>query len=461
MEIPLYWHQGLFLQPQHFQLQDRFTQSLLEPIYRKRDPHFWGVGSMAVKSAALGNRSIGLNSGEFLFQDMTYAVLPDNAVIRSRSFENAWQDGGKPFLVYLGLKKFNPAGGNVTVVDDLNVIDKVTTRFVATEDADDIKDLHGNGPDAKIRHLRLVLKFFWEKEKDQLGDYELIPLVQLERKGDEIILSQAHIPPCLNLAAVPLLERLVKEIRDQIASRGRQLEAFKKDRGIHSAEFGSRDMIFLLALRSLNRFITQLIHFTEVGQVHPWRAYGVLRQLVAEMSTFSERVSADGTLHDGTVLLPTYRHEALWPCFSAAQRLITQLLEEITAGPEYILQLLFDGTYYASDLPPAIFEGRNRFYLAMATETDPQAVLTSVAQIAKFSSREYLPILIARALPGIKLTYLQVPPQELPRRANTLYFQIDHHGDPWAQVQSGNNLALYWDSGPDDLNVELMVVGRT
>jgi type VI secretion system protein ImpJ len=58
----------------------------------------------------LGNRSIGLTSGEFLFQDMTYAVVPDNAVIQSRSFESAWEDGGKPFMVYLGLKKFSPPG---------------------------------------------------------------------------------------------------------------------------------------------------------------------------------------------------------------------------------------------------------------------------------------------------------------------------------------------------------------
>jgi len=460
MERPLYWHQGLFLQRQHFQLQDRFTQSLLAPLHQKLVPHFWGVGSMAVKSAALGNRSIGLTSGEFLFQDMTYAVLPDNAVIQSRSFENAWQEGGKPFMVYLGLKKFNPSGANVTVVEDIGKVGDVTTRFVATEDADDIKDLHGSGPDAQVRHLFMALRFFWEHEKEQLGDYELIPLVRLERQGDAVQLSESYIPPCLNLSAMPALDRLVKEIRDQIASRGRQLEGFKKDRGIHSAEFGSRDMVFLLALRSLNRYITKLIHFTEVGQVHPWQAYGLLRQLLGEMSTFSESVSAGGKSDDGTVLLPDYQHQALWPCFSSAQRLITRLLDEITAGPEYMLPLLFDGTYYTTDLPPAIFEGRNRFYLAMATEADPQSVLPSVEQIAKFSSREYLPILIARSLPGIKLAYLQVPPQELPRRANTLYFQIDHHGDAWAQVQHGNNLALYWDDAPDDLKVELMVVGR-
>jgi len=461
MERPLYWHQGLFLQPQHFQLQDRYTRSLIEPLHQNLMPHFWGVGGMAVKSAALGNRSIGLTSGEFLFQDMTYAVIPDNAVIQSRSFENAWEDGGKPFMVYLGLKKFSPSGENVTVVQDLKRIGEVTTRFVATEEAGEFKDLHGNGPSAQVRHLHLVLNFFWESEKDQLGDYELIPLVKLERQGDAIALSEQYIPPCLNLAAVPALVRLIKEVRDQISARGRQLESYKRDRGIHTAEFGSRDMVFLLALRSLNRYVSMLVHLTEAGQVHPWTTYGVLRQLIGEMTTFSERISVTGVMDDGTVLVPVYRHQDLWRCFSSAQSLITQLLDEITAGPEYMMPLLFDGTYYATDLPPAIFEGRNRFYLALETESEPQAVLSSVEQIAKFSSREYLPILIARSLPGIKLTYLQTPPQELPRRANTLYFQIDHHGEPWAQVQQGNNLALYWDAAPEDLKAELMAVGRS
>jgi type VI secretion system protein ImpJ len=66
----------------------------------------------------------------------------------------------------------------------------VTTRFAATEDAEDVKDLHGNGPNAQVRHLQLVLKFFWESETDQLGDYELLPLARLERQGDAIVLSE-------------------------------------------------------------------------------------------------------------------------------------------------------------------------------------------------------------------------------------------------------------------------------
>ena len=87
-------------------------------------------------------------------------------------------------------------------------------------------------------------------------------------------------------------------------------------------------------------------------------------------------------------------------------------------------------------------------------------MLDSLESIAKLGSRETLPLLIARALPGVKLDYLKIPPQELPRRADSCYFQIDHHSNQWARIEQGNNLALYWDSAPEDLSIELMITGR-
>jgi type VI secretion system protein ImpJ len=461
MRRPIFWHQGLFLQPQHFQLKDLYDQSLLIPFHRFINPHFWGIGDIEIQQAALGNRSFDLLSGNFLFPDMTYTGFPDNAVIEARSFESAWEEGGKTFTVYVGLKKWNDTGENVTVLSSLNNLFDVTTRFVTTTQPEEIQDLHQNGPSAEVKRLYYVLKIFWETEMDLLGDYELIPLACLEKDGDEIVLSKQFIPPCLCISGSETLNKLVPEIRDQISSRGRQLETYKRERGIHSAEFGTKDMVYLLALRSLNRYIPLLTHLTETKRIHPWSMYSVLRQVIGELSSFSGNISVNGEQEHGTPLLLGYDHQNLWECFSGAKLLITRLLDEITAGPEYIIQLLYDGTYFSADLPPTIFEGRNQFFLVFETETDPKNVLQTMGKIAKLSSRQTLPILIARSLSGIKLDHLAIPPQELPRRAHSIYFQIDHHSDQWDQVQKGNNLALYWDAAPQDLKAELMVVRRT
>ncbi len=458
---PLFWHQGLLLQPQHFQLLDLSFRSLLSPFHHFMTPHFWGIGQVEIQRAALGNRSFDPRKGDLLFPDGTHVVFPGNALVEARPFEEAWIEGGKPFPVYLGVKKWNDLGENVTVLDTLENLGPVTTRFVTTADPEKIGDLHSGGPPAQVKRLFYLLKVFWESEKETLGDYVLLPVAQLERVGGKIDLAPRFVPPSLTLASSEPLQKLVHEVRDQLSARSRQLEEYKRQRGVQTAEFGSRDMVYLLALRSLNRYVPILYHFTETQPVHPWAVYAALRQLIGELSTFSEKVSVLGEAEDGRRILFPYDHRNLWECFSSAQSLIAQLLDEITAGPEYVFRLLYDGTYYAVNLNPAIFEARNRFYLVLKTEEDPKVVLQALATVVKISSRENLPILIARALPGIKLEHLPVPPQELPRRAQSIYFIIDVHSDLWTFVEKGRNLALYWDSAPEDLEVELMVVGRS
>ena len=458
VQKPLFWQQGLFLQPQHFQLQEQSFRGLLTPFGRFAAPHFWGVGDLEIRKSALANRILDLHRGTFLFPDGTYVDLPGNAVIRARSFDESWAG---PLNVYLGLKAWNESGENVTVAENLENISGVTTRFAATADPEEINDLHAGGPVGRVKRLHYVLKLLWEHEIEQAGDYVLIPLAQLAKFGAEVRVSEDHIPPCLTLAGSESLLKLIGEIRDQITARGRQLEEYKKKRGIHSAEFGSRDMVYILALRSINRYVPLLHHYTETREVHPWIVYGALRQLIGELSSFSERVNALGEWSDGRQVLPPYDHRNLWGCYSALQDLISHLLDEITAGPEYIIRLVRDGAHYTADLRPAIFEGRNRFYLSVRTEENAQDVLQAVKTVVKLGSREDMRVIVARALPGIVLEQQLQTPKELPYRSNTLYFAVSHHSEMWESVMKNRNVALYWNNAPADLELELMVVGRS
>jgi len=458
VQKPLFWQQGLFLQPQHFQLQEQSFRGLLAPFGRFAAPHFWGVGDLEIRKSALPNRILDRHRGTFMFPDGTWVDLPGNAVIRARSFDESWTG---PLKVYLGLKVWNDSGENVTVVDNLENLSAVTTRFAATAYPEEVNDLHAGGPVGRVKRLHYVLKLLWEHEIGEAGDYVLIPLARLAKAGAEVRVSEDHIPPSLSLAASETLTKLIVEIRDQITARGRQLEEYKKKRGIHSAEFGSRDMVYILALRSINRFVPLLHHYTETRDVHPWAVYGALRQLVGELSSFSERINALGEWSDGRRVVPLYNHRDLWGCFATLQDLISHLLDEITAGPEYIIRLVHDGTSYAADLRPAVFEGRNRFYLALRTEANPQDVLQAVKTVVKLGSREDMRVIVARALPGIVLEQQLQTPKELPYRSNTLYFAVSHHSEMWESVMKNRNVALYWASAPEDLEVELMVVGRS
>lgn len=461
MKRPLFWHQGVFLQPQHFQQDNLYSQSLLSPFYKLLHPHFRGVADLEFPGTMSGTTFDKPVRAELIFPDMTHVVYPGNALIQARIFDESWIAEDKPFTVYVGLKKMNDAGENVTILDNLEDLSDVTTRYVTVKDPEKVRDLHQNGPAADMKKLYFVLRLFGETELDQLGDYSLIPLARLEKDVDEVIFSKRFVPPCLSISAFDSLFRIVREIRDQITLRAHTLEEYKRQRGIHSVEFGTRDMSFLLALRSLNRYVQPLSFMTETKQIHPWQVYGILGQLSGELSTFSDEINVLGETGDRekTKLFPAYNHDDLWECFSAAQSLIVRLMDDITAGPEYILPLLFDGTYFSADLQPHMLEGRNKYYLVFATETDPKSLIQPIEVLAKLSSRESLPFLIARALPGIQLTHLTVPPQELPRRSRSIYFKIDEHHEQWPQVEQGRNMAIYWEGAPEDLKIELMAVG--
>ena len=456
---PLFWHQGLFLQPQHFEQSDLFQKFALQPLLAYSHPHLWGVANLQVQEAGLGNKTFEVVNGEFVFPDGTYAVFPGNAILAPRSFDEAWVEADKPLTVYLGLRKISSVENNVTVVDSLDNPGEPNTRYVTPANPQETPDLHAEGPSAQVKYLYYVLRIFWETEKDALDNFHLIPLARLERSGGEIRLSPQYVPPCPTMAASGWLATVIKDVRDQVISRCRQLEEYKRPQEMASMEMDSGFMVVLMALRSLNRYVQPLYQMTETKHVHPWTVYGLLRQIIGELTTFSEHYTATGETLDGKRALPAYDHLDLWACFSAAHRLIAELLDGITVRPGRMIRLEFDGSAFSAQLPEQIFKPRNRYWLSLRTEASPDAVVQAVAHLAKLGSRQTLASLIARALTGLPLEHSATPPPGLPRRSGANYFRIDTTSTLWAEVEETGNIAFSWDGAPDDLVVELIVLG--
>lgn len=259
-----------------------------------------------------------------------------------------------------------------------------------------------------------------------------------------------------------MMAGILREIKEQLTARGRELSLYKRDKGLESIELGSRDMMYLLALLTLNRYIPLLHHLLEDADISPWHCYALLRQILGELSTYTANYDVFGGVGDkGKGALPAYQHEDLGKCFNTAATLIIKLMDELTAGPDYIAPLLFDGTYFYSDVNDKIFQGNNSYYLCVQTQLPHDEIANAMQSFAKLSSKEHLPILIARALPGVTIEYDTSPPTELPRSSERIYFRLDHHGAAWDAIRDGMNMAIYFDSSPGQIEVELMVTYGT
>jgi type VI secretion system protein ImpJ len=457
---PILWHQGLFLQPQHFQQFDLYLQSLLTPFRQNYLPFFWGVSKIQIQESSLQNRMFEVSQGEVFFQDGTWTVFPGNAVVQSRSFENIELEleGEKPFRVYLGCQKLNPAAKNVTSTKDVEDLYAAGTRFISPIEPEDVKDLYFGGSSAQTRYMSYLLKFFWETEVEQLGDYWLIPIAQLELEGDHVRLSRNFVPPTVCVSGSETLMEILKNIQEQILSRSRILEMYKIFRGVGSSDVEPVSLRYLLALSVINRYMPLIQHLEESPvRMHPWVVYGILRQLIGELSTFTERINALGRLADGTELLPAYNHSELGPCFSEAQKLIGELLSVIVVGEENIVHLIREDSYFKGTIPAEAFSDRNIYYLAINAAGDSETIVNTLLHHAKVGSVEEISKLLARALPGIPLERKLTPPPGLPKRPDSYYFNLDSNHPMWVDIRRTGNICLYWDEAPEDANGELII----
>lgn len=457
---PIFWHEGLFLQPHHFQWQDLFLQSLIEPLNRYIQPALWGTGRIAIQQEALSNFVFNVLSGEFRFRDLTHAVYPGNAVLESRNFEKAWKDKGRPFNVYIGIRKLSHTGRNVSDPSLYESFSMVPTRFTADGDGEHLPDFYEGSEALPVERLRYVLKLLWEHEKNSIGDYEVIPIARLESRKGEVVLSHDFIPPVLSVFSSEALTHTLKSIYELITSTVNRLENSKNDRGVHTAEFGTKDMVFLLTLRTLNRFVLTLRHLLgKGGSVHPWSVYGVLCQLVAELSTFSSKVNLINVSVQNPYYLYDYDHEELSRCFKRVGSILGILMLDIAADPEYVAPFWHDGQNYIVELSAKLLQGAKRYYLAVETDSAPDVVISELEGQAKMSSAKTLPLLVSQSLPGISIKHIPYPPPELPRRSMGIYFVLNHKSRLWQKVIAEQNIALSWTTHPDDAKIELMVSG--
>ncbi len=457
---PLFWYQGLFLQPHHFQQLEQYHQSLLVPIRENLTPYFWGIIQIRINKDSLKNQVIEINQAELVFPGGTWVEYPGNSLLQPRSFDLAWVETDKPFTVYLGLRKMDPQIPNVNVVDNADAVPDTAARLVTFKNAEEMDDIYSQGPQASVQKMQYMLRIFWETELERVSEYELLPVAQLLREGEDIVLSREFVPPCLSVGRVDSLFKMIKSVRDQIASRCRQLQEYKSPKEMQVSTFDTEYMVYLLALRSLNRYAPLLFHILEARDVHPWQAYGLLRQIVGELSSFSDRINALGETASDIKLLPAYDHSNLTRCFSEVTTLIAELLNDIIIGPEHIISLEKDETGFKANIPPEALDRRNEFYLVLRCKTGEAELQKALANIVKVCSIDHMPTLISRALPGIALEQSRIPPPGLPRRPDSTYYRIDRTDSLWRHIERHQNIQIYWENYPEDLTADLVVLRK-
>lgn len=454
---PIYWHQGLFLQPQHFQQANLYTESLIAPIKNYINPYFWGVCDLEVDNAALKDFNFDLVQGEFLFKDGTWVAINHNAILKPRTFKTLWERFHEPFTVYIALKRLNTQGEQVDRAN-ANEVNAPKVRFSLNTSEEKTADLYNLGHQAQIDRLDYVLHLVWDKEVDFYPEYELIPIARIEYNGQEAVCAKDFVPSVVSIKSSPVLLSYLKNVKEVLFARSVSLSGYKNLRQLSTADAQPAMLQFLLTLRTINHYVPLLNHYAESPMISPWVLYGLLRQIMGELSFLTDKIDVLGRTATGDNLIPVYEHTNLGYCFKQICMMIDEILDDLLSSMESIIHLIRDGSYYKAEIPVDLLRDTNNFYLCIKTSMNLDELLKHVIRALKIGSYEEVPILIKRALSGVPLQHMTEPPLGLSAKRNVTYFRLDHRNMSWHSIKEYANICVYWGEVSEELEMDLIIL---
>ena len=420
------WTEGMFLQPQHFQQQDRYAARQLDGRLVSALPWPWGFFSLQVDDAALLQGRIAINNAR--------GVLPDGQVFSVPA------DDPSPLALEV------PADARDQVV----VLAAALARpGVAESDVEagetamppryrvsniEVADSHATSlREAPLQIGRLNLRLMLARDANE--GYTTVGVCRLiERRADgRVALDTGYVAPMLNLSAHAVLDGYLREIHGMLHQRGEALAA----RMVQPGRAGVGEVADFLLLQAVNRHQPQLAHLKRLPVLHPERLYHLLLGLAGELSTFREQRRP--------VAYPEYRHDDLAGCFKAVMGDLRQSLSmvlEQTAIP-LELQERKNGVRLAM-IPDIELQRTASFVLAVNAQMPGEALRARFPTQVKICPAERFRELVDRQLPGILLRPLPVAPRQIPFHAGFTYFELETRGNElWKQLETSGGLAMH------------------
>jgi type VI secretion system protein ImpJ len=419
------WSEGLFLQPQHFQQQDRYFERFVEGRCQALIPHSWGFTEIELERDLLSIGKFALRRAAGVFPDGTPFRMPDDDPLPAPVDVGAQV---RDQIVYLAVPVRR---ADATDVERAASADGLVRHEVREWEARDATSTSGNAAVLEVGALRTRLLF----ASDVTQAYACIPLAHLIecRSDKQVVLEEAFIPTVLHARAATRLATFMKELVGLLHQRGEALggRVAATDRG------GSAEIAQFLMLQAINRYEPLVAHFADSGGPHPEELFRVCVSAAGELATFTAASKrAPG--------LAPYRHdrlrESFEPVIAALRASLSTVLEQ-SAIPIPIEAKKF-GISVATVADRTLFSTAV-FVLAARADLPAEELRRRFPAQLKIGPVEQIRDLVMAALPGVPVHPVPVAPRQIPFHAGFVYFEVDQSNELWSQLKASGGVAMH------------------
>jgi type VI secretion system protein ImpJ len=418
------WSEGLFLQPQHFQQQDRHFERYVETRCQALGPYSWGFTEIEFERDFLKIGKVGLRRLSGVFPDGTPFRMPDDDPLPA-PIEIGSDVRDQRLHLAVPLRRAGELeAARGPEADELMRLE--VREFQAPNAA-------GGGDPATLEVAALRTRLLLDTAATQA--YASVPLARIVecRADKQVVLDEEFIPTVLQIRAAGRLATVVSELLGLFHQRGEALGGRVAATGRGAAS----ELADFLMLQALNRYEPVLAHVSDTGVVHPEQLYRFCVAAAGEFATFT-RTSKRAPK------FPGYQHDRLKESFEPVIASLREAMSKVwtqTAIPIPLEARRFGIS--VAIVPDRSLFSTAVFVLAARADGPADNVRQRFPTQVKIAPAETISDLIRQGLPGVPVVPMPTAPRQIPYHAGYAYFELDQTHELWEQLTNSGGVAIY------------------
>ena len=435
------WSEGMHLGPHHFQVQSRYFEDSIQFATSSLWFASYGLAGLELDADALYNGAVSLVHARGILPDGLPFNMPEcDDLPQPRAIADLIPPTRDGVIVLLGIPPLRPNGRNCTLAPGNGDARYASQARVLH---DEISGADERSVQLGRKNLRLLL------DTEPAGDLVTIPLARVVRDGaGHFAYDPGFVPPVVQIGASSRLLQLLQQMVEILNEKG---AALGRDAGSSRSDFSTREIASFWLLHAVNSALAPLRHLLIAKRGHPEELFVELSRLAGALCTFS----LDSQPRD----LPVYDHQNLSDCFNQLDSHIRAHLETVLPTNCITIPLVAAGDcFYEGKVSDPRCLGNSRWVLGIRAGIAEADLMTQTPQLVKVCTPVFVRELVNRALPGMPLTHLPIPPPAISTRVETQYFGISRTGPCWNHMLQTRQVGVYVPSEFPNPELQVLVV---
>ena len=432
---PIYWRQGIFLQPQHFQYDELYRKSLYGRVLEFARPSSFGFARLVISEERLKAGYLSCSELEAIMPSGQWVSVGNNAKLSDLDIR-ALTETEAAIPVAIGLLKHVP--GSPAVANQ-----HWDGRYLAPDHPETLSDIYDEGPEAEVERLWFNLRYLVGDEINSTENMEVLLMARLVSAGGKLAVAEDFSPHCLRSDSYPVLEKSISNVMDLLETRALRLAEIARPWRLNGDALDSG----WLRDRMIH---TELAH-TITAMTHRIRTCATLEAIYEPLLVLSARISSLAGISSPD--LPLWEANDPCRCFNRMAFILGGLLEQLRSGPDSIATFKPAAGWLEAQIPSSARVGQHVVYLVIKDASESQMRVASTPKLASINRIETI---VSRALPGLELERLLKPPYGITNAQDAVVWLVSTQSALWEEGQTGGSVCMHWPEMPKGSSASLV-----